>query len=141
MDDLYVTECGLVYSLQKQAYITQHVKDGYLRVNVWSENKWLRVHRLVAEAYVPNPDNKPYVNHKDGNKWNNHYTNLEWVTAKENVIHAFQTGLSNSVRKYNLSDAAIADIKSKRISQRKLAALYGVTRAVVVNIQSGRSHR
>lgn len=141
MDDLYVTECGLVYSLQKQAYITQHMKDGYLRVNVWSENKWLRVHRLVAEAYVPNPDNKPYVNHKDGNKWNNHYTNLEWVTAKENVIHAFQTGLSNSVRKYNLSDAAIADIKSKRISQRKLATLYGVTRAVVVNIQSGRSHR
>lgn len=51
------------------------------------------VHRLVAMAYLPNPENKATVNHKDGNKDNNNLDNLEWATAQENVQHAFDTGL------------------------------------------------
>lgn len=66
-------------------------EKGYLRVNL--NGKWLRVHRLVAIAFVPNPDNKPQVNHIDGDKANNRADNLEWVTNLENAAHAISNGL------------------------------------------------
>ena len=65
-------------------------KKGYLRVDLYDSNgrrKHKKVHRLVANAFIPNPDGKPQVNHKDGNKENNSVTNLEWVTDKENKDH------------------------------------------------------
>lgn len=65
-------------------------KKGYLRVWLYKKGKYLkpRVHRLVATAFIPNPYNLPQVNHKDGNKQNNSYTNLEWVTNRQNQEHA-----------------------------------------------------
>ena len=65
---------------------------GYLFVHL-GQNKIKMVHTLVAEAFIPNPEGKKFVNHIDGNKQNNVVSNLEWVTTKENVNHAIRTGL------------------------------------------------
>lgn len=67
------------------------IRNGYLVV-VLSQNavrKTCLLHRLIAEAFIPNPNHLPQVNHKDGNKTNNYISNLEWVTRKENVRHSF----------------------------------------------------
>lgn len=68
---------------------------GYLKVQlvIQGRRQTFSVHRLVARHFIPNPDGKPYVNHKDGDKSNNLVSNLEWCTAKENDTHARQTGL------------------------------------------------
>ena len=70
-------------------------KRGYCKTNLYKNNthKQVYVHILVASAFLPNPANKPQVNHIDGDKSNNQIHNLEWCTAKENVIHAYRTGL------------------------------------------------
>jgi hypothetical protein len=69
-------------------------KDGYCYIKIERKNK--SVHRLVASLYIPNPENFPVVNHKDGNKSNNNIENLEWTTRKENSLHAYKTGLVKS---------------------------------------------
>lgn len=70
-------------------------KLGYLTVHLSlnGESRKIPIHRLVAIAFVKNQLKKPQVNHIDGNKQNNHYTNLEWVTAQENILHCHRTGL------------------------------------------------
>lgn len=89
-------------------------RKGYKRVQLGKYGVKV-VHQLVAKAFIPNPENKPQVNHIDGNKENNSSDNLEWVTMKENLDHAWREGLRNvdSFHKYNSS-------RARRVSQFSL---------------------
>jgi hypothetical protein len=78
--------------IQKKIHIN---KDGYpvVGLSIKGKEKKFRVHKLVALTFIPNPENKPEVNHKDANKQNNHVNNLEWATHQENMDHCFALGL------------------------------------------------
>lgn len=82
-------------------------KKGYKQVTLYDDNgniKTMRVHKLVAEAFIENKDNLPQVNHKDGNKLNNVVSNLEWITNYDNMQHAIKNGLiDQELRKHNMS--------------------------------------
>lgn len=103
-----VNEQGEVLSLRKNKVLSPKRNwDGYLRVQLWEHNscEYVSIHRLVAEEFIPNPMNKPFVNHIDGNKSNNSVNNLEWCTQQENIQHAWDTGLSKTHLNSKLSKA------------------------------------
>ena len=121
-------------------------REGYLRLVLsLPHKKAYFVHRLVASAFVANPQNKKEVNHIDGNKENNCYTNLEWCTRSENIIHAFEKGLEkarNGTRapRALFSEEQIKKIRSmysprdKKYGARALARQYGVHRCTIEKI-------
>ena len=82
-----ITSCGKIWSYKNKMFLKPADKDGYLRVNLYKDGKMKScfVHRLVAEAYIPNPENLPQINHRDENKTNNCLQNLEWCDAKYNI--------------------------------------------------------
>lgn len=93
-----ITDAGNIFKLAKNKTEWERQKPrkqsgGYLRGRI--DRKDVYIHRLVALAFLENPQNKSEVNHKDGNKENNNVDNLEWVTSSENKKHAYRTGLRN----------------------------------------------
>jgi len=136
----FISKDGVVYSDNvgyRKILKYQVSKKGY-RVVKLKTKKTIPIHRLVALAYIPNPENKPQVNHIDGNKENNNVYNLEWVTASENNKHAFKIGLSTprkkelnyqyegnhsnckSVYQYDLDGNYLNNYKSIAIASRSL---------------------
>lgn len=113
-------------------------KDGYLRISLHMNDKIKRffIHRLVALTFIDNYENKPYVNHKDGNKFNNYFENLEWSTVAENNQHAYDAGLKKAVG--NSADSKLTGeqvrwirknykSRDKKLGQRALAKKFNVT--------------
>lgn len=146
-DTLYeVDDCGRVRSLQKwngHKYVKRDVPyilkqsyttTGYKKVELVKNGrkKSIKVHRIVAEAFIENTYNKPNVNHKDGNRINNNVDNLEWVTQKENVEHACRTGLrklrdipEDVLKEYVESGLTMHEIESKEhISWKRLKGFF-----------------
>lgn len=97
--------------------------DGYLQASLYREGKESKksIHRLVAEAFIPNPENKPRVNHIDTNRWNNYALNLEWATHQEDVDHS----VSKPVIQFNKQGVEIARFKSANEASRRTGIFQG----------------
>lgn len=106
---------------------------GYLRVHI--AGKMYFVHRLVAERYVPNPENLPQVNHKDGDKTNNRADNLEWVSNIENRKHAVYTGLQVHGERCPWAKLSQSDVDYIRqhteMTSREIAPMFGVSDSTI----------
>ena len=108
--------------------------------------KAIRVHKAVAETFIPNPNNYPIVHHKDENKSNPDYTNLEWVTAQKNIKHHHdelkkETEYYNN-RKLNMDDIEQIKIYVKQnMSYSKIAKMFNVSKTTIVNLINGRCYK
>lgn len=105
----YVTEDGQVWSEKSHKFLSQSMRGLYLRVNLYidGETKTVPVHRLVAETFIPNPNNLPCVNHIDENKLNNSVENLEWVTVLQNANHGTRNQRISEINKEIFKDTEI----------------------------------
>lgn len=101
---------------EKAQFINNH---GYSHVMIWKDNKgtFKAVHRFVAQAFIPNPENKPCVNHIDGDKSNNKVGNLEWVTYSENTIHALENGLKIPEQGEDVHNAGITNDQAREVCE------------------------
>lgn len=110
----FATPDGRVYSEKVKRFLKPRNHRGYwsIGISVDGKKKTATVHRLIAFAFVDNPENKKVINHKDGDKKNNNISNLEWCTTSENILHAFKTGLSSPMAgsKHGFAKLTEADI-------------------------------
>lgn len=153
-DGLYeVSDCGRVRSTARQGPIRRVPSrllklcrsrcGGYYRAVLYVGARQFRrlVHRMVAQAFIPNAHELPQINHKDGDKLNNRADNLEWCTPQENAQHSYAMGLSVSAKgeRHGQSKLTIEQIEEMRrlsgsMTQREIARRFGVTQPQVSKI-------
>ncbi|MBR0260777.1 MAG: NUMOD4 motif-containing HNH endonuclease [Selenomonadaceae bacterium] len=126
------------------------LQGDYLYVDLCKDGvqKTFQINRIVAENFISNPENKPEVNHIDGNKLNNFVGNLEWVTHSENIQHAFATGLEEAKRGEHNWQASMTNETAKYIRDNpegltgvELAKKFGVSPKIISNIQQGKTYQ
>ena len=152
-----VSDAGMVRSLKRTTtsgkVLSQRAgTGGYLRVCLCENNhkKTFVVHRLVASAFIENPEHKPEVNHKNGIRTDNRASNLEWVTRSENEQHAYDVlGKSpnaywkNKPRKFarKFTDEQVMLIRQDARPNSEIAAEYGVSRTAIRDIKRRKNYK
>ncbi len=137
-----ITREGEVWSFKNNKFLKASPDGrGYRAVGLCnnSQQKVHKNHILLAKAYIPNPENKPFLNHKNGIKTDNHIENLEWCTGKENLAHARKTGLNKNFGEGNnwakLTNTEVQEIRNKYTPRKHhmglLAQEYGVTKETI----------
>lgn len=135
-----VTMLGLVYNMFERKYLKPNdIGGGYLQVTLCYNGirKGFLIHRLVAEAYIPNPKGYTQINHKDRNTFNNNKRNLEWVSPSENVQHSYDSGREmpskkgRLYRKLDASQIEMIQILKGEIPIKSIAKYFQVNRATV----------
>ena len=130
-----VTKNGVVFSLPRKTSKKLNIMNpvdnmiaGYLRVVLTKEgsSKLWYIHRFVALAYIQNPDNKPMVNHKNGNKRDNRVENLEWVTCMENHTHAIEHGLYPNSKIHPSKKKEVYNLVKEGVPVKVVAERYGM---------------
>lgn len=142
---------GLIFSDISNKLLKFDDSSDYLRVTLYIDSIPSRfsVHRLVAEHFVPNPENKPCVNHNDGNKRNNLYINLKWATDSENVIHAIENNLRSTkegVAHYRskFDENQVREMRERYIQGEKIYRLadeFQVDDSVMFNIINKKTYK
>lgn len=126
-----ITEAGQVINLKTGRVLKLSLNEnGYLYAALWKNGRGFSrtVHRLVAEAFIPNPENKPFVNHLDANRTNPHRTNLEWCTQSENIQHAYNLGNMSQKRNFSRDelDVLLTHVISGTANMTEQAQRHGV---------------
>lgn len=154
-----VSNLGRIMSLPKATtygrIISQRERpkgSGYMTVELYKDNKGhsARVHRLVAQAFIPNVDRKPEVNHKNGVRSDNRVENLEWVTRSENELHAYRELGKKPNRPWagkprlfarKLTDEQVEQIRKDTRPSSQIAREYDVSKTTICSIKNGKIYK
>lgn len=137
----YITKDGKIWSKYKKEFKSTFISNkGYKRICLYKKSVGnnFSIHRLIALHYIDNPKKFPIIHHKDGNKLNNHISNLEWCTYSTNEKHSFKLGLKSFIGSKNnftkLTEKDIIKIRKLDMKQKDIAKMYNVSNGCICAI-------
>lgn len=148
-DKYQISNLGNIYSKLSNRVVKSSFDDKGYKIRTHKSNGKVyvvKVHRAVALAFLPNPENKPFVNHKNGVKHDNSLTNLEWVSGKENQQHNVsinpkRRGAGHWSAKFTTEDVVYVRSNPDKLSQTDMAKRFGVHQSRISQIKNNRTYK